>query len=129
VDCKNHTFSISKPLEIAMNLVLPAAIDKPHSIGRWLRYKAFHGIRHTGQDTCTRPSVQEIAKNGILEVKQALGVTIECLEGSVWVTLDGDRRDVILDAGQAFNVDRKQRTLIQALDTARVRLIEPTRAL
>ena len=109
-----------------MNLVLPAAIDKPLSIGRWLRSKAFDGIRHTGRDTCTRHSVQEIAKNRILEVKHALGVTIECLEGSVWITLDGDRRDVVLDAGHTFNVDRKQRTLIQALDTARVRLIQPT---
>ena len=112
-----------------MNLVLPAATHNTRSIGRWLRSKAFDGTRQTGQNTCTRPSVQEIAKNGILEVKQALGVTIECLEGSVWVTLDGDRRDVVLDAGHTFNVDRKQRTLIQALDTARVRLLEPTRAL
>ncbi len=111
-----------------MNLVLPAAIHDTRSIGRWLRSKA-DDLRHAGQDTCTRPGVQEIAKNGILEVKQALGVTIECLEGSVWVTLDGDRRDVVLDAGHAFNVDRKQRTLIQALDTARVRLLEPARAL
>ena len=79
----------------------------------------------TGQDTGTRPSVQEMAKNKILEIKQAMGVTIECLEGSVWVTLDGDMRDVILDAGHAFKVDRKQLTLIQALDTARVRLIQP----
>ena len=109
-----------------MNLVLPAAIHDTLSIGRWLPSKAHDGIRQTWQDTFTRPSVQEIAKNGILEVKQALGVTIECLEGSVWVTLDGDRRDVVLDAGHTFNVDRKQRTLIQALDTARVRLIQPT---
>ena len=38
-------------------------------------------------------------------------------------------RDVILDAGHAFKVDRKQLTLIQALDTARVRLIQPPCAL
>ena len=43
-----------------------------------------------------------MAKNKILEIKQALGVTIECLEGSVWVTLDGDMRDVILDAGHGL---------------------------
>lgn len=112
-----------------MNLVLPVAIHDTRSIARWLRSKAFDGIRQTGQDTCTRPGVQEIAKNRILEIKQALGMTIECLEGSVWVTLDGDRRDVVLDAGHTFNVDRKQRTLIQALDTARVRLIQPACAL
>ena len=112
-----------------MNLAIPAALHQDHSIGRWLRSKAFYSIRQTGQDIGIRPGVQEIAKNRILEIKQALGVTIECLEGSVWVTLDGDMRDVILEAGQALYVDRKQRTLIQALDTARVRLLHPPCAL
>ena len=107
-----------------MNLTLNATFHDSLSIGKWLRSKAFNGTRQVGQDTGTRPSVQEIAKDKVLEIKQALAVTIECLEGSVWVTLDGVRRDVILDAGHAFNVDRQQRTLIQALDaTARVRLI------
>lgn len=108
-----------------MNLTIPAAIHDSFSIGRWLRSNTLYTIRLTGQDASTRSSVHEIARNKILDIKKALGVTIECLEGSVWVTLDGDRRDVILDAGQAFNVDRKQRTLIQAMDTARVRLIQP----
>lgn len=112
-----------------MNLTIPTSTHHNHSTGRWLRSKASCSIRQTGQVTGTRASVQEIARDKILEIKQALGVTIECLEGSVWVTLDGDMRDVILDAGCAFNVDRKQRTLIQALDTARVRLIHPPCAL
>ena len=108
-----------------MNLAIPTAIHHDHSIGRWLRYSAFRSIRQTGQVTGMPPRVQEIARDKILEIKQALGVTIECLEGSVWVTLDGSTRDVILEAGQSFCVDRQQRTLIQALTTARVRLIHP----
>jgi len=107
-----------------MNLAIFATIQDSHAIGRWLRSKASCSIRQTGQVTGTRPSVQEIARDKILEIKQALGVTIECLEGSVWVTRDGDLRDVILAAGCAFNIDRKQRILIQALDAARVRLIQ-----
>ena len=108
-----------------MNLALPNAIYHKHSIGTWFRTKASSSVRQTGQITGVRPCVQEIARDKILEIKQALGVTIECLEGSVWVTLDGDMRDVILDVGQSFKVDRRQRTLIQALATARVRLIHP----
>ena len=108
-----------------MNLALPIANYHNHSIGRWLRSKASCSIRQPGQVTGMRPSVQEIARDKILEIKQALGVTIECLDGSVWITLDENMHDVIHDAGQSFCVDRMQRTLIQALATARVRLIHP----
>lgn len=108
-----------------MNLAITHAIHHDHSIGRWLRCSAFRSVPKTGQITGVRPYVQEIARDKILDIKQALGVAIECLEGSVWVTLDGNMRDVILDAGQSFHVDRKQRVLIQALATARVRLIHP----
>ena len=108
-----------------MNLARPAAIHHDHFIGRWFRTKASRGVRQTGQVAGMRPSVQEIARDKILEIKQALGVTIECLDGSVWITQDGNMRDVILDVGQSFCVDRMQRTLIQALATARIRLIHP----
>ena len=112
-----------------MILAIPAAIHHNHSFGRWLRSKASSSIRQTGQVTGMRPTIQAIARDKILDINQALGDTIECLEGSVWVTLDGNMRDVILDARQSFHVDRKQRVLIQALATARVRLIHPPFAL
>ena len=108
-----------------MNLAMPTAIHNDHAIGRWFRIKALSSVRQTGQVTGMRPSVQEIARDKILELKQALGVIVECLDGSVWITLDGNMRDVILDVGQSFCIDRQQRALIQALATARVRLIHP----
>jgi quercetin dioxygenase-like cupin family protein len=108
-----------------MNLAIPAAIHHDHSIGTWFRTKASSSVRQPGQVTGMRPTIQAIAKDKILDIHQALGVTIECLEGSVWVTLDGSTRDVTLEAGQSFCVDRQQRTLIQALAAARIRLIHP----
>lgn len=59
-------------------------------------------------------------RNQIRQVKSPLGVTLECLSGQVWITLDGDPRDVVLDPGQMFTVDRDQRTLVMALDEATV---------
>lgn len=109
-----------------MNVVIPIAIHSTHFIGKWLHAIGANGVRQTRPSTSERCSDQKIAKNAMLEVKQPLGVTIECLEGAIWVTLDGDSRDVVLDAGQSFIVDRKQRTLLQALDAALVRLTEPT---
>lgn len=111
-----------------MNLALPAASHDNRFVGRWLATQASRSHRQTVQITNPCCGIQEIAKAGIHEVKQALGVTIECLEGSVWITLDGDLRDLVLDAGQTCEIDRERRVLIQALDTARVRLVPPSGA-
>ena len=93
-----------------MYFAIPASFNDSHSIGKWIRSRASRNSHRTAQDAGPRTSVRAIDRNEIFEVKQASGVTIECLEGSVWVTLDGDMRDVILDAGHAFKVDRKQLT-------------------
>jgi quercetin dioxygenase-like cupin family protein len=109
-----------------MNFAMLTTAHGTQSFGTWLHAKNANTVRNTSPATLTRISAQEIAKNAILEVKQPYGVTIECMEGAVWVTLDGDSRDVVLDAGQSFTVDRNQRTLLQALEAARVRFIDPT---
>ncbi len=112
-----------------MNLALLTARHDHRFAGKWLRAQDSRSHHPSVQVAQTCRGVREIAKAGICEVKQALGVTIECLEGSVWVTLDGDLRDLILDAGQSCKIDSERRALIQALDTARVRLIPPSGAL
>ena len=43
------------------------------------------------------------------------GDRVECLAGTLWVTQDGDPRDVVLGAGDGFTVDRDGRTLVSAL--------------
>jgi Protein of unknown function (DUF2917) len=74
----------------------------------------------------TNRCAQAIAKNKILEIKHALGITIACLAGSIWITLDNDIRDMILHAGHSFKVKSNQRVLIQALDTAHINFIDPS---
>jgi hypothetical protein len=108
-----------------MNVAIPAAMHSNHSFIGWLRAMRTSGARQTKPTTSARTWVREIARNDIVEVTQPLYVAIECLKGSVWVTLDGDSRDVVLDAGQTFVVDRNQRTLLQALEAARVRFVKP----
>ena len=110
-----------------MHLAIPTAHHNHFSFSAWFHNLTAKDLAPTSPRITQPYAAQEIARNNILEIKQAFGVTIECLEGSVWVTLDGDSRDVVLEAGQAFVVDRNQRTLIQALDAAHVRLIDPVR--
>lgn len=111
-----------------MYLAIPTASHNHFSFSAWLHNLTASDVAPISPSITRPTATHEIARHKILEVKQPLGVTIECLGGSVWVTLDGDSRDVVLDAGQSFVVDRNQRTLLQALDAARIRLIEPALA-
>jgi hypothetical protein len=69
---------------------------------------------------------QTIARHASLRLGAAPGTRIDCLDGCVWVTIDGDRRDVIVEAGGSLVVDRRGRVLVHALEHARVRLSGPT---
>lgn len=55
-----------------------------------------------------------------LEVLDGLGTSMQCLLGSVWVTQDGDRRDIVLAAGDAFTLDRNGVAIVYATDDAEV---------
>ena len=48
------------------------------------------------------------------------GCRIDCLNGSVWITRDGDPKDVVLSAGQSCVADRTGPVLFTALDPATV---------
>jgi hypothetical protein len=49
-------------------------------------------------------------------------VQILCRSGSLWVTLDGDPRDIVLDAGDHFTATEHRRALIYALGPATLSL-------
>lgn len=47
-----------------------------------------------------------------LALRDARGRVVTCLEGNVWLTMEGDRRDVMLKPGASFVVDRDGLTLL-----------------
>ena len=49
-------------------------------------------------------------------------VEIRCRAGVVWVTVEGDREDRVLSAGDSFVVARPGRVAMMALEPARVRV-------
>ena len=59
-----------------------------------------------------------LPKRTVFAVPDAAGVAIECRSGSVWITLDHDRRDIVLAAGERFDGDVHQRALVSALERA-----------
>lgn len=50
------------------------------------------------------------------------GLRIESRRGSVWITQDGDPRDVVIAAGESHALDREGPVYLQALDAACVLL-------
>ncbi len=45
----------------------------------------------------------------------AFGSSIECLAGKLWITHDGDPKDIELEPGRCYVVDRRSKMLVHAL--------------
>ena len=60
-----------------------------------------------------------------LALRDAAGTLAEVKAGSVWITLENDRRDVFLRRGDRWTIDRDGLTLLQAEEATTVVLREP----
>jgi hypothetical protein len=50
----------------------------------------------------------------MLDIDNGEGVTVECLEGAIWITRSNDPRDIVLEAGQSFVLDKPGLALVNA---------------
>jgi hypothetical protein len=73
----------------------------------------------------------ELNQNGLclkpqqlVKVRGGRGHSIVCHSGSVWVTQDGDARDVILRAGEAFTLDQDGPALVQAFEAGSITITQ-----
>lgn len=66
-----------------------------------------------------------LRKGEALHLYHALGQRIEALAGRVWITMDGDLRDIVLDAGEGFTVDRSTDVLLSAMTDTQLVVLLP----
>ena len=71
------------------------------------------------------PAATQLRKGDILRLTGARGRRIEALHGGLWITIDHDRRDIVLSGGEGFTVDRDDDTLVSALDDASLVVLAP----
>jgi hypothetical protein len=64
--------------------------------------------------------VIELQHGDILPLERASGVRLSCLEGTLWLTEENAPMDVVLSAGDHYDVEAKGRTLVQAMAPARL---------
>lgn len=68
----------------------------------------------------------DLPRRAMLKLPDAAAVHIECRSGSLWITLDGDPRDFIVEAGESFSTEAHTQAIVYALQAA-VLLVQPQR--
>lgn len=68
------------------------------------------------------PGALRLARGQTLRVTDALGSTICCSEGAVWITEENVPEDVVLEAGHCYRLSRKGLALVHAFGDASVAL-------
>ena len=81
--------------------------------------KAAPGAQPIGH---TNASVHALDKDSTYTLLKPEGLRVECLEGCVWITLDRDMRDTVLEAGESYCADRQSRALVHALAFSNIRI-------
>jgi Protein of unknown function (DUF2917) len=67
---------------------------------------------------------RQLGKGRIRHISAHRGRRVEVVSGSLWITQDGDRRDIVLAAGEAFDFDRSGDALLSAFADSRYLLLD-----
>jgi hypothetical protein len=73
-------------------------------------------IQETAMQIGLRQANISLAAHRALTLTDAAGAEVECVTGQLWLTMDGDRRDIFLAPGDAHNIERGGLTLINAIE-------------
>jgi hypothetical protein len=63
-----------------------------------------------------------------LTVTDGQGTCITARRGAVWITIDNDVRDVVLESGESFLLEKRERVIVQAIGKAEVVVAPPPAA-
>jgi len=67
----------------------------------------------------------DLQTDQVLHLQDAAETRIVCLRGRVWITQEGDPRDITLEPGEGFTLERPGMTLAAALSASSVRIETP----
>ena len=67
--------------------------------------------------------ILELGDGDLIELRDARGTTLRVTRGTIWVTQERDRRDIVLRAGDVWTVERQGLTVVEAQDAATLCLV------
>lgn len=74
--------------------------------------------------TQTLPRNLRLEHKGLYSVPDASSRAVTCDEGVLWLTVDGDPRDFVLEPGRTFETQDHGRVLIYALAPSRISIAD-----
>lgn len=63
-----------------------------------------------------------LARGTLQSIADARGTSVQCLQGAIWLTQQGDARDIVLKAGDRATIERNGTSIVFALSDARFML-------
>jgi hypothetical protein len=58
--------------------------------------------------------VVQLKHHGLFDINDGQGFTVTCIDGTVWITQANDPRDIVINAGQSFLLDKQGLALVAA---------------
>jgi hypothetical protein len=77
-------------------------------------------VRSSGREAVTSQvniSLIHLRKGQLLDIHDGQGLRVDVLDGVVWITQSYDPRDIVIEAGQSFVLDRPGLALVNSLLT------------
>ncbi len=59
-----------------------------------------------------------LVKGEIYSFTAPVGLRVECADGEIWLTIEGNYEDILLEPGAIFTCNRSARLVLQALETS-----------
>jgi hypothetical protein len=67
----------------------------------------------------------QLPRGTVHRIENRKGSEVFCLEGALWITQEGDPRDIALTAGRSFVLDRRGVAVVYALRDATITVGAP----
>ena len=64
------------------------------------------------------PAGWTIGKGCIVAFRQPAGMTVSCAHGCLWITHDGELRDVVISSGETYASDSASRMLVYGVEAS-----------
>ena len=52
-------------------------------------------------------AILSLSERQLIRIRRGRGWSLHCWDGTIWLTQDDDRRDIVLQPGQSFTIERE----------------------